>query len=297
MELKYFRLIKAIAEEGNIANSSEQLFLTQSALSHQLREMEDRLGFKVYNRRRNHWRLTKEGEELYKLANQLLQSIEDGFSNIKKIKDGAKGSIKVSAECQSFFHGLPAFVQRMAILYPEISIDLSMGATHQTISQILSSDIDMAIVTTAPTSEKLHVTKVFEDEIMILMHREHHLGDVDFMDASHFSDIHLLINSYPLENVSVFEHFLKPNRIVPTKVSAIPFTEVALKLVNANMGVMSLPKWTLESFKLSEELIFKRIGQNGLKRTHYLVMRQEDRHLEYFANFTNNFLEDFSNLA
>ncbi|MEM9833885.1 MAG: LysR family transcriptional regulator [Bacteroidota bacterium] len=45
MELKYFRLIKTIAEQGNIANSSEQLFLTQSALSHQLREMEDRLGW------------------------------------------------------------------------------------------------------------------------------------------------------------------------------------------------------------------------------------------------------------
>lgn len=297
MELKYFKLIKSIEEEGNIANSSEHLFLTQSALSHQLREMEGRLGFKVFNRSRNKWQLTKEGEELYHLANRLFETIEEGFSNIRQIKEGAKGSLKVSAECQSFFHGLPAFVQKMGILYPEISIDLSMGATHQTISEILSNELDMAIVTTDPASERLFSIKVFEDEIKTVMHREHQLSEVPFLDASDFSDLHLLINSYPLENVSVFEHFLKPNRIVPAKVSAISFTEVSLQLIEANMGVMCVPEWILKPFKLSDQLIFKRIGKNGLKRSHYLVMREADRKLEYFTNFTTNFMEDFGNVV
>lgn len=293
MELKYFRLIKSIQEEGNIANSADHLFLTQSALSHQLREMEDRLGFKVFNRGRNKWQLTKEGEELYKVANQLFSTLDEGFNNIKQIKEGAKGSLKVSAECQSFLHGLPAFIQKMGILYPEISIDLSMGATHQTISQILSKELDMTIVTTEPASELLYATKVFEDEIKVVMHNEHPLADLPFLDASNFSDIHLLINSFPLENVSVFEHFLKPNRMVPAKVSAIPFTEVTLQWIEANMGVTCVPPWTLKPFDLSNELVFKRIGKHGLKRSHYLVMREEDRNQEYFVNFISNFHEEF----
>lgn len=297
MELKYFRLIKTIVEEGNIANSSEQLFLTQSALSHQLREMESRLGFKVFHRSRNHWQLTKEGEELYKLANQLLKTIEDGFSNIRQIKDGAKGTLKVSAECQSFFHGLPAFVQKMAILYPEISIDLNLGATHQTISQILSNELDIAIVTSEPASESLYSKTIFKDEIKMVLHKEHYLSELDYLDASHFADVHLLINSFPMENVSVYEHFLKPNRIVPKKISAIPFTEISLEMVRANMGVMCLPEWTLKPFKLSKEIMFKRIGKNGLKRKHYLVMKDEQRKLDYFNNFLTNFIEDFSNLT
>ena len=294
MELKYFKLIKSIQEEGNIANSADHLFLTQSALSHQLREMEDRLGFKVFNRGRNKWQLTKEGEELYKIANQLFNTLDEGFNNIKQIKEGAKGSLKVSAECQSFFHGLPAFIQKMGILYPEISIDLSLGATHQTISQLLSKELDMTIVTTEPASELLDSTKVFEDEIKVVMHNEHPLADRPFLDASDFSDLNLLINSFPLENVSVFEHFLKPNRIVPAKVSAIPFTEVTLQWINANMGVTCVPPWTLKPFNLSEELVFKRIGKHGLKRSHYLVMREADRNQEYFINFVSNFFEDFS---
>lgn len=293
MELKYFRLIKTIAEEGNIANSSGRLFLTQSALSHQLRDLEERLGFKVFHRTRNKWTLTEEGEELYRLANSLLDSIEEGFQNIQQIKEGSKGTIRLSAECHSFFHGLPAFVQKMAVLYPEIQIKLSLGATHQTISQILSDELDIAIVTSKPAAEVLTSIEVFKDEIFVLMHQEHPLRELDYIDASHFADVHLIINSFPMENVSVYEHFLKPNRITPLKISAVPFTEVSLQMVKANMGIMCLPKWTLNSFKLPEELLFKRIGKYGLKRTHYLVVKEEHRNKKHFDAFISNFEEEF----
>ena len=293
MELKYFRLIKTIAEEGSIANSSERLFLTQSALSHQLRELEERLGFKVFHRTRNKWELTQEGSELYKLANKLFSSIDEGFSAIKHIKEGSKGSIKLSAECQSFFHSIPSFIQKMGILYPEIDIDVTLGATLQTISQVLSEDIDIAIVTSKPESDELSSILVFKDEIFVLMHKENPLNNLDYLDASHFGNVHLLINSFPLEGVAVYEQFLKPNKINPIKISAIPFTEITLSMINANMGIMCAPKWQLNSFNLSKELMFKRIGKNGLKRKHYLVVKKKHSNKKYIHDFISSFEEDF----
>ncbi|SHG45897.1 LysR family transcriptional regulator [Flagellimonas flava] len=296
MELKYFRLIKTIAEEGSLANSSERLFLTQSALSHQLRDLEERLGFKVFHRTRNQWELTEEGHELYRLANKLFRSIDEGFSNIEHIKEGSRGSIKLSAECQSFFHTIPGFIQKMGILYPEIDIDLTLGATHQTISQVLSNDIDIAIVTTKPASEELMSIKVHEDEIFAVMHKENPLNEMASLEASHFASVHLLINSFPMEGVSIYEHLLKPNRINPAKISAIPFTEISLSLIEANMGIMCTPKWQLKSFKLSQDIVFKRIGKNGLKRDHYLVVRKANRNKKYIHDFISSFEEDFLNL-
>ncbi|MGH1364714.1 MAG: LysR family transcriptional regulator [Calditrichia bacterium] len=293
MELKYFKLIKTIAEEGNIANSSERLFLTQSALSHQLREIEERLGFKVFHRSRNKWQLTQEGSELYKLANNLLSAIEEGFSNIQQIKQGSKGSIKLNAECHSFFRGLPAFVQKMAVLYPEIEIDLNLGTTHQTISELLSGEIDIAILSSKPSGETLTSIEVFRDEIFAVMHKESYYKNVDYLEASHFSDLHLIINSFPLEGVAVYEHFLRPNKITPGKITAIPFTEITLEMVNANMGVMCSPKWALKTFKLPEDLVYKHIGENGLKRTHYLVVKEENRKKRYIRDFIATFEEDF----
>ncbi len=86
MEIKYFRLVKTIVEEGSIANASEKLCLSQSALSHQLKELEQQLDFKVFLRTRNKWELTEEGTELYKLSNSVLENIDNSFKNIEQIQ-------------------------------------------------------------------------------------------------------------------------------------------------------------------------------------------------------------------
>ncbi|RKR13090.1 LysR family transcriptional regulator for metE and metH [Maribacter vaceletii] len=293
MELKYFRLIKTIAEEGSIANSSERLFLTQSALCHQLKDLEERLGFKVFNRSRNKWNLTDEGNELYKLANKLFTSIDHSFNSIKHIKEGSKGSITLSAECQSFLHSIPNFVQQMGILYPEINIDLNLDSRHPIISKLIANEVDVAIVTFKPISKELKSIKLFEDEIYAVMHKENKLNDLDFLDSNHFSDIHMLIHSYPLDSVSIYEHYLKPNNVTPNKVSAIPFTEVSLSMIESNMGVFCAPKWQLNSFKVSENIVFKRISKNGIKRNHYLVVKKVNINKKYIHNFISNFVEYF----
>ncbi|CAL2093000.1 LysR family transcriptional regulator [Tenacibaculum sp. 190524A02b] len=293
MELKYFRLIKTIADEGSIANSSERLFLTQSALSHQLKDLEERLGFKVFHRSRNKWKLTNEGVELYNLANTLFNAIDDGFSKIKNIKEGARGTIKLSAECQSFFHTIPGFIQKMGMLYPEIEVDLTLGATQQTISQVISNEIDIAIVVSKPVSEELTSIKIYDDEIFAVIHKESLYNQYNYLEASHFLDAHLLINSFPIESVAVYDQFLKPNKITPKKITAIPYTEITLSMIEANMGIMCAPKWQLAPFKLSEDLLFKRIGKNGLKRNHYLVVKTTNKNKNYIHDFITSFQEDF----
>lgn len=294
MEIKYFRLIKTIVEEGNIANSAEKLFLTQSALSHQLRELEEQLEFKVFYRTRNRRRLTEEGSKLYELGNTILESIEEGFRNIQQLRRGAAGSIKVSTECYSFYQELPTFIQRMGLLYPQIDVDLILEATHHPVSKVLSGEIDIAVVTSKPNNELLSSIAVYEDEIFAIIHREHPLHKAEHLDTNDFSSVHLIIHSFPLETVSVYTQFLKPNRITPSKISAIPLTEVALEMINANMGIMCMPKWALKSFEVSDDLILKRIGKSGLKRTHYLVVRTSDRSKKYINDFIFNFKEAFS---
>ena len=294
MELKYLKLIKTIVEEGNISNSANRLFLTQSALSHQLRDLEESLGFKVFHRSRNKWILTDEGHEIYNLANKVLDEIEQGLNRIQSIKEGSKGNIRISTECYSFYQGLPNFVQKMGVLYPEIEIDLVVEDTHYPVSKLLSSELDIAIVTAKPKEASLISVELFDDEIFAIMHREFFLSSGEYIDAADFSKVHLIIHSFPLESVAIHELFLKPNNITPLKITAIPLTEIALEMVNANMGIMCLPKWALRSFQIPGDLIFKRIGKNGLKRTHYLVLRKDDKDKKYLKDFIENIEDEFA---
>ncbi len=293
MELKHFRLIKTIAEEGSIANSSEKLFLTQSALSHQLRELEERLGFKVFHRSRNRWDLTEQGNELYRLANTVLDTIDQGFRSIENINEGSKGKVRISTECYSFYSGLPGFIQKMAILYPNIDVTLVEDATYQPISKLLGGDIDMAIVSASPATSSLTSVTLFEDEIFAVMHPENALAEKNFLEASDFTNTHLIIHSLPMESVFVYEHFLKPNHVMPVKISALPMTEVALEMVAANMGIMCLPKRYIEAFNGVKGLVLKPISQHGLKRTQYLVSRTADQSKKYIHDFVGMIQEEF----
>lgn len=293
MEIKFLRLIKTIKEEGNIANSSEKLFLTQSALSHQLKDLESQLGFKVFHRTRHQWFLTDEGQELYKIACEVIGSIEKGLKTIKQIRTGSSGKVRVSTECYSFYQSLPSFIQKLGILYPEIEVDMILEATHQPIPKILSKEIDIAIVTKKPLNKGLRSIEVYEDEIFAILHKENPLSNLDYLDSHHFAEIHLIIHSFPLETVSVYEQYLKPQGVNPKKISAIPLTEVALEMLRANMGILCMPKWALKSFKLSEELNYLKIGINGCKRIHYLVIRKEDASKKYINDFLANFEEHF----
>lgn len=293
MEVKYFRLVKTIAEEGNIANSSEKLFLTQSALSHQLRELEEQLGFKVFLRNRGKWVLTEEGKELHELANQVLSSMEIGFSKIKNLRENSAGTIRMSMECYSFYQGISSFMQKMWMLYPEIKIDLLWEGTHHPVSKLISAEIDAAVVTEKPKNPELTSIKIFEDEILALVHRENPLASKEYLTAEDFQMEHLIIHSYPMETVSVHEYFLKIQNIVPSKITAIPLTEVSLEMVGANQGIMCMPKWNLKSFKISDAIRFKKLGTHGLKREHYLILRSSDLSKKYMADFISNFAESF----
>lgn len=285
MEIKHFRLIKAIAEEGSLASSTEKLFLTQSALSHQLRELEQQLGYKVFARSRNQWQLTAEGEELYQTGLQVLAVLEQGLQKISLLREGAAGTIRLSTECYSFYQGLPAFIQKMQRLYPDIQVELVLEATHRPIAKLLAGEIDIALVTERHPDPALHFQPLQQDELFAVLHRDHPLAQADFLLPEHFAQVHLIIHSYPLSTVSVYRYFLEPNQVEPGRVTAIPLTEAALDLVAADMGLLCLPKWALRSFRLAPELCFKPIGESGLKRQHYIAARAADLEQQYIQAF------------
>lgn len=227
-----------------------------------------------------------------------MESIGSGLNTIQQIRAGAAGTIKISTECYSFYQGLPLFIQKMKVLYPEIEVDLVLEATHKPVEKMISNEIDIAVVTSKPAgNEDLVSIEVFEDEIFAVIHQENLLNNSEYLTASDFQDVHLIIHSYPLRTVSVYERFLSPSGIMPVKISAVPLTEVTLEMVQANIGITCMPKWALKAFRISDELKFKKIGSDGLKRKHYLVVRKSDIGKKYINDFLLNFKEYFQNFG
>ncbi len=293
MEIKHLKLIKAIEDNGNITKAADELFVTSSALSHQLAKLEDQLNCALFLRSKNKWQLTEEGKIIHQLALDTIESIDSTLEKIQDYKDGNAGTIKLSTECYSFYLGLPSFIEEMKIQYPNIEILFQLEATHQPIEKLLNNEIDIALTATKPNKEELIATPIFNDEIFALLHKDHHLSNKPYLEAKDFASEHLIIHSYPLHTVSVYQHFLAPKLVKPDHISAIPLTEVALEMISTNIGITCFPKWALKDFNLSKDILFKPLGSSGFERTHYLVTRKSDTKHRYIESFKARFINKF----
>jgi LysR family transcriptional regulator for metE and metH len=295
MEIRQLKLVKAIAEEGTITGAIDKLYLTQSALSYQLKEAELQLGTPIFLRVNKKMVLTKAGEKLYATAIEVLQKLEATEHQIKQLVFGETGEIRLSTECYSSYHWLPSVMKQFHLLYPNVELKIVMEATHYPLQKLMAGALDIAITSDPIKDAKIKYIELFQDEMVAVVSGNHPWTDKKFVEAEDFRTEHLLIHSLPLETVTVHQYLLAPAGVSPQKITPLPLTEASLEMVKADMGIMVMAKWALQPYLKSNSLKAVKIGKNGLKRKHYVAVMSDQSHPGYFAHFID-FLQNEINL-
>jgi LysR family transcriptional regulator for metE and metH len=294
MEIRHLNLIKTIAEEKGITKSLDKLFLTQSAVSHQLKDIEERIGVKIFYRTKNQWLLTEEGKILYDTAVVVLAELQTAMEKVNDMRGGHAGTIRLSTECYTSYHWLPSFLTKMNVLYPKLDVKIVIEATHKPLEKLLQNELDIGITSDPGSDKSIKYIELFKDEVIAIVHKESPLSHKKYLTPEDFASQTLIIHSYPLDTVTVYQHFLKEQKIQPKQIIAIPLTEVALEMVKSGMGIMTLPAWALKPFISSPELRLVKIGSKGLSRTHFAAIRHEDARKKYITDFVDNLHEELT---
>jgi LysR family transcriptional regulator for metE and metH len=295
MEIRHLRLIKSIVEEGSITKAIDKLHLTQSALSHQLKEAEYQLGTKIFLRQNKKLLLTKAGEKLYLTANEILEKIADTEKQIKSMVFGEVGEIRISTECYSSYHWLPSVLKQFHLLYPNVELKIVVEATHYPLQRLLSKELDIAIVSDPIKNENIEYLELFQDEMVMVVSETHKWAEKKYVVADDFKTEHLFIHSLPLETVTVHQFLLAPAKVSPKKITPLPLTEASIEMVKADMGVMAMAKWAAQPYLKTNTIRTIRIGKNGLKRKHFIAFIKNKTYPDYFTRF-NEFLQTEINL-
>lgn len=285
MEIRHLRLIKAIVEEGSITKAIDKLHLTQSALSHQLKEAEYQLGTKIFLRQNKKLILTKAGEKLYATANEILNKLFDTEKEIKQLIFGEVGEIRISTECYSSYHWLPSVLKQFHLLYPNIELKIVMEATHYPLQKLQENILDIAIISDPVKDENIKYIELFQDEMMMVVSENHSWTKKKFVVAEDFINEHLLIHSLPMETVTIHQFLLAPAKVSPKKITPLPLTEASIEMVKADMGIMAMAKWALQPYLKNNSIKAIKIGRNGLKRKHYIAYMSNKTYPDYFQHF------------
>ena len=285
--MRHLKLVKSIVEEGSIAKAIEKLHLTQSALSHQLKEAEFQLGTRIFDRINKKLVLTNAGKKLYAAAVDVLRQLSETESEIKKMVFGEAGQIRISGECYSSYHWLPYLMQQFHLMYPKVDLNLVMEATHYPLQKLLSGHLDVGIVTDVLKDENIEYMELFQDEMVAVVASGHPWSSKKHVTPKDFETENLIIHSLPLNTVTVYEAFLKPAGIEAAKVTVLPMTEASVEMVKAEMGVMVMARWSLKPYLTlyQDRICTVKIGKNGLKRTHYIATLRHSERPAYFNHF------------
>src|SRR5512143_1076312 len=165
LEIRHLKLLAAIAEEESVTAAGKRLHLTQSALSHQLRDAESKLGTQLFLRLGKRMVPTAAGEKLLECARRVLQQLQQTESHIQDLNGGLQGLIRLSTECYTCYHWLPPVLQRFHSRFPKVDVNIDIATTDDPAQGLLTGKLDVVVMTSPPANKNLHLSPLGEDEL------------------------------------------------------------------------------------------------------------------------------------
>lgn len=265
----HLHLIKTVIDEGSAIKASEKLFVSQSAVSHQIREIELRLNLKLFDRIGKRLIPTETGRLLVDTANQVLPAMSELKKKIKNLQDGSNTRLRISTECYTCYHWLPALIEKFHQNKSSILIDIVAQATRKPIEFLQRGELDLAIVSNKKRIPNLHYVPLFEDEMVAVVSVKNPLSKLKRASSHDLVDEHVLVYHNDTESFALHD-FFGEHKLIPARVSEFPLTEAIIEMVRANLGVAFLAKWAIEPHVTSKELKLISLRTTKSKRRWYI---------------------------
>ncbi len=286
LEIRHLKLLTAVAEEESVTAAGKRLHLTQSALSHQLRDAEEKLGTPLFMRLGKRMALTAAGTKLLEVARRILKDLKEAESQVLGANGDSQGIIRISTECYTCYHWLPPLLSSFHSRFPKVEVSIDMEATHHPAEQLLAGNLDVAVMFGPPEHKNLHLSPLCEDELLVVMSPRHRLAARRRIEPEDLAGETLLIYP-PREESTLLTRVLQPAGVTPGRIMEIPLTEAIVEMAAAGAGIAFLACWSVSPHLESKKLVGRSLGNLGFRRKWYAVTLRNHRKTRYMTEFLN----------
>jgi LysR family transcriptional regulator, regulator for metE and metH len=277
IDLRHLRLVVAVAESGGQTHAARKLNLTQSALSHQLRELESRVGAPLFIRASRRMVLTAVGERILASARRVLHEVETLERDlVTDATAGGAGVVRLATECYTCYHWLPGVVTAFRKEWPRVDVRIVAEATANPVRALLDGALDLAIVAGDVDERRLGCTSLFEDEQVVVVAPSHPLASQTFVDPEDLRDEHLILYTTHSSENSVLREVLRPAGVEPQNLTRVQLTEAIVELVKAGLGVSVLARWAIAPQLRDRSLVGVPLTTRGFHRRWWAVTRPHE---------------------
>lgn len=272
IELKHLRTLQALRHSGSLASAAKQLHLTQSALSHQINEIEQRLGYRLFVRKSQPIQFTTQGDIFLNLADRILPQIQQALQTCSQ---PPQNKLRLAIECHSCIQWLTPALNTFRQEWPDVAIDFKAGVTFEPQPALQQGELDLVMTSDILPRSGLHYSSLFNFEVRLVVAPEHPLAKIEVLKPQDLADETLLIYPVQRQRLDIWKHFLQPASITPA-LKSVDNTMLLIQMVSAQMGIAALPHWVVENAERQGLVVTKTLG-DGLWRKLYAAVREGEQ--------------------
>lgn len=284
LELRHLRTLLALAETGSVSQAAARVFLTQSALSHQIKALEAHYGMSLFERKTQPLRLSPAGERLLALARETLARVADAERDLARLRQGEAGELRIAVECHTCFDWLMPAMDVHRRHWPAVELDIVSGFHADPVGLLLTRRADLAITSEAEEQDGVRFAPLFAYEMVAIAACDHALAHKRVWDAADFAGETLIHYPVPDAMLDLVRKVLKPAGVNPARRTS-ELTVAIIQLVASRRGVAALPYWAVKPYLERGYVAAARIGEGGLQSELYAALRDDDAGLAYMDDF------------
>jgi LysR family transcriptional regulator for metE and metH len=285
VELRHLRTIRAIQQAGGLARAAEVLNMTQSALSHQVKGLEDQAGMELFVRRSKPMRLSAAGHRMLRAAERILPEIDAMEEEFRALRAGRTGRLHIAIECHACFDWLFPVLEMFRHAWPEIDVDIRAGLAFEALAALNREDVDLVISSDREPPPGILFNPLFDYHPTFVASSQNPLAEKAFITAEDFRDQVLITYPVSRDKLDIFTEILTPAKVEPRAQRTAELTAVILMLVGSNRGVAVLPDWVMREVKSNADYVTRPLGPEVVTKRMYAATRAEDAAKPFMAHF------------
>lgn len=285
IERIHLEIVRATARLGSITAAAETLYVTQPALSHSIRKLEESLGLKLWHREGRSLRLTQAGEHLLSVANRLLPQFERAEQQLQQFAQGERGTLRIGMECHPCYQWLLKVAAPFLEAWPDVDLDVIQKFQFGGIDALFGHDIDVLVTPDPLKKQGLCFEPVFDYEQVLVVGKEHPLRRAKHVAPEQLAEETVITYPVSVDRLDLFSRFLTPAGIIPKRHKLIETTDIILQMVACGRGVAALPRWLVTEQQSRFDIFPVRLGKAGVDKQIFLGFRQKDRDIDYMEAF------------
>lgn len=285
LERIHLAIVQQVDKQGSLTAAAGTLHVTQSALSHTMRKLEQQLGTEIWRREGRNLQLTQAGQYLLAVANRVLPQLDLAEERLGQFAQGERGSLRIGMECHPCYQWLLKIVSPYLSAWPDVDVDVKQKFQFGGIGALFGYEIDLLVTPDPLYKPGLKFEPVFDYEQVLVVNKDHRLATVDYARPQDI-DREVLI-SYPvdIDRLDIYNQFLLPAGIAPRRHKAIETTDIMMQMVASGRGVAALPRWLVEEYAEKLDVVPVKLGKHGIAKQIFLGMRETEAVIDYLQAF------------